>query len=192
MTVMLLALFAQASLAAPVQMRRPPPHPPGQTVAPPMNTSVKLLPDIVIKEIRKDGPNGVRALVANEGSADESKPFSVVAWAQYRSRHGSSMPRYAGPLKVGQSEWVRFEGFVPDGESWYPGKPQTTLADWETISVSADGYQAPPPWSSGLPPGFDPTKKPECTPTYGCVVELDEHNNTLSAPIASMADWTGS
>jgi hypothetical protein len=191
MIALLLPLMAQVSVPmAPIQ-RVPNAAPPAvQMVQPPTALRVQLLPDLVVKEIRKDGTNAVRVLIANDGSADEAPSFSVIASASYRSRRGSTMPTWIGPLKAGQTQWVRFGPFHADRESWYPGKPESTLADWESISVIADSYMAAAGWGSGgIPSSLDPTPNP-CTPERGCVVELDEKNNMLSAPIASMTDWT--
>lgn len=185
MILLLLPLMAQVSVAAPVQVRRVPP-PTIQMVRPP--ATVQLLPDLVVKEIRKDGPNAVRALIANDGTADVARTFKVVASASYRSRRGSTMDMSAGPLKAGESQWVRFGPFRPEGESWYPGKPDTPLADWEAISVIADlSYAGSLGGWDGSLPSLDPTKNP-CTSERGCVIELDEKNNLLSAAVSSISD----
>jgi hypothetical protein len=147
----------------------------------------QLLPDLVIKDIRRDGLSGVRVLIANDGAADEAQTFMVDASAHYRSRRGYARLTPAGPIKAGESEWVSFAAFYPDGESSYPGKPDTKLTEWETVSVSVDVFVAAP-WGADPLASLDPARRSKCTAERGCVVEADEKNNNMSVPVATMAE----
>lgn len=157
-----------------------------QMIQPPNAGRIQLLPDLVVKDIRKDGPSGVRVLIANDGPADELQSFLVTASASFRSRHGSARIMSAGPLKAGETQWLNVTAFYPDGESGYPGKPLSQLTDWETVVVSADVYVAAP-WSDGSPASLNPVRT-HCTMERGCISEANETNNDLSMPVASMAD----
>ena len=189
MLLSLLLLSAQA--AAPVQipvMRVPTQPPPVTTIRPNTGIMASLRPDIVVKEIRKaEGGASIRALITNEGSADITRSFNVIASANYRSIRArpQTFPA-AGPLKAGESQWVTFPAFFRDDVSWYPGIAPPKLSEWDQVNVQADVYSAPG-W--GATPVFPPDPKGKtCTPAAGCVVESNETNNSLTAAVSTLAD----
>jgi hypothetical protein len=195
MVSFLLILSAPLAMQAPLTMQTAPMRPMPRAVSPNMQVApqgeavrANLKPDLVVKEMRKDG-NTLHVLIANEGSADTVAVVRVSGDARYRSLRGRSADAYIGPLKTGATEWVEFAGFTDDDQS-YPTTPRL-LGDWDQVTVVVD-----PPAYEGTVPGVPTTPsdmmaKRTCTTAHGCIVELDETNNSLTAATATMAAWNG-
>jgi len=185
--------------------RAPPYVPPPQVqkvaprpvqVAPGAARTIRFGPDIVVKEIRKDGPSAVRVLIANEGTVDITGSFQLAAYAAGPGVSALGPPPMllsAGPLKAGASQWVRIGTFVTAPPA---AERALTLADLSTVTVVADVYGG----SGGIlgVPGPMPTTPSSfgsggntCTTERGCVAELDETNNSLTVPVSAMSDYTG-
>lgn len=191
----LLLLTAAAAPVPPILQVQKPASPAQVQLAPagPART-IRLGPDIVVKEIRKDGASGVRALVANEGNADagrfqlDADGHGLGGWASLSSVFRPT----AGPLKAGASQWVALGPFFSSSN---PDR-EVTLSELTEISVNADVYYGKPDMSGSLgapaaptPASFGDDKT--CSKERGCVRETDETNNKLTVSVSAMSDYTG-
>jgi hypothetical protein len=191
---MLLALTAAISPQPGPVLQVQNPSPPRVRFAPGPARSIRFGPDIVVKEIRKDGTSAVRVLVANEGNAD-ARQFQVDADASgplVRATLSGVLPPIAGPLKSGASQWVAIGPFFTIAAPQH----EIPLSDLTSVTVTADVYHGQMDMSGSLgapaaptPPSFGDDKS--CTRERGCVVETNETNNVLTVPVSAMSDWTG-
>lgn len=154
---------------------------------PRQDLKARLLPDLVITEVRVDGDSTAYFKVTNQGTADATGFIRVSATAYIGARPGSLQPvNLVGVenLAMGASKWVKAEGFGPWSEPYYVGKDYAfPLGKATAFTVSVD----PPPVTSGLPGtglgggGWFGTDKKKCDSSYGCVRELNETNNSFRA-----------
>jgi hypothetical protein len=153
--------------------------------------TLRFGPDIVVKEIRRDGTSAVRALVANQGNVDIATVFHLAAYASGpggRAYGPAPFMLAAGPLKSGASQWVRIGPFVTEP----PVEHAVTLADLTNVTVVADVYSSSAgSWVYAVPGPASYGDDKTCSKERGCVPEVDETNNSLTTPVSAMPDYTG-
>ena len=150
-----------------------PPAPSAQVEA------VRLKPDLVVKEIRIQNDRTMHVLVANIGTGGVAEPFPVRASVERSGTSYDLKPSYSAPLAAGAEAWVTIDG---TGYELTKASSATAGADLLPPPAEAKSYWALWPsifsgssWSSLFPAGKEPCKKVD-----GCVVELDETNNSYA------------
>lgn len=167
-------------LAAQVQTVHLPPVPP--TTAPPPQApqvgtiTARLLPDLVVREIRIENDSTMHVLVANQGTAAVTEMFAVNANAEIA---GQDVAAYQSAvvdrLAVGEQKWVQV--------NIWPSGGRLTGASSASASVDSP-YRRPDTGIHLNLGGILPRdviaameQRDRCTAERGCVVELDETNN---------------
>lgn len=180
----MIGLFLLAAL--PVQTVHLPPVAPS-TSTPPRPPAVetvtaRLLPDLVVKEIRVENDSKMHVLVANIGTAD-AMDFPVRGSAEISGKSHELNPGYVSSLAAGAQSWV----LLTPASS-------TPLTAATSATAGADLLPEQQPESTGFfLPGFGiypgneawlertlPGYKDRCAKPAKCVAELDETNNSYA------------
>lgn len=192
---------AVAAQAVPFIRSLPRPAPPVATDQPvqsvqginPGQLNVKLLPDLIVTDVRIEDDQTAHFKVSNQGTADAVGPIRLSSDAYIGTRRAQQSPGGAtltANLAMGESRWIAVKGYSPIGESYYAGK------DYSFPLSQATGFTAyvdAPVYGGGLWGGGDPSREfqqmfggggdkgPKCDATIGCIRELDETNNSFTA-----------
>lgn len=159
---------------AQVQTIRLPPLAPSEVL------TVKMLPDLVVKEIRIQDDNKMHVLVANTGTGAILEPFAVRASVEIAGTSYDLQPQYIAPIAVGGQAWAELTArglpmtraaSATAGADLLPEpKPRTSVAWWPNPMA---GYDAA--MRASFPGMVEP-----CKVVTGCVVEIDESNNSYA------------
>lgn len=197
----MIELLAVAAAQAVQTMRLPPlaaPAPaPAETmpVAPvnPGRVSIRILPDLIVSEIRVENDNTAWARVTNQGNADVIGKVRVEGTAIKNAYMSGSTqePSMFENLLIGESKWVKLTDFLMRPEAYSSGSAAEdrhfalTSSVYLTVSVDPKIYRTGGGWFGG-PSERDiadalagKTTKPTCDDKIGCIRELDENNNYL-------------
>ena len=141
--------------------------------------AARLLPDLVVKQIRIEGDSTIHVLVANEGTAAAGQ-FMVNAWANIAShRLVSPLRATVDSLAQGESKWVAIGGFYDDDAPTYPPPSPPQLSKATGVGAMADQPVGSLGWADPTKSFWPSPDKPKCNAERGCVVELHEDNNSL-------------
>ena len=131
----------------------------------------RTFPDLAVREMRIDGDT-LHVLVANQGKGRARGPIRIAARAEWNGARADAPAVRIGGLPAGQSRWVPVLHFAV--KSAAAGRSMVFALEDAAI-VSATVNLSPP-----VPAAVDRTGQ-ACIPSRGCLVELDEANNGLSA-----------
>lgn len=156
------------SVSAPVEM------------ASPGKVAIKILPDLVVKDIRADGETSLHVLVANEGTADAAGEFRVTADVYAKDKQGKPKAVWLSGLKMGETRWVEMSPVAVKVGGFMPGGDPFPVDKAERISATVDQQVLNLGWN-------DPTRTSnpwggsslKCTEPFGCIRELNDANNSL-------------
>ena len=171
----MLELLALAAAAQVETVRLPPPAtPPGQVA------TLKVAPDLIVKEIRIQDDSRMHVLVANTGTGPVGDYFPVRASVELAGQAYDVPPTYAKPLAAGEEAWVTFD------------KVGLSLTKAASATAAADQYPEPKPrsWLSLWPSPTGsyeawlrtmfPAMKAPCKEVKGCITEINESNNSFT------------
>jgi hypothetical protein len=190
-SLLLLAAFAQMvrpTIVAPPVPALPPetaPAPQSDLARPRLNA---FTPDLVVKEIRRDGDKGFQILVGNQGNArsGDRAPVGLTLYSDVDSTE-SLVIGAVEPLDAGAAQWVPFD--FERAECLMPGLDYNCLhslyrpAMVDLVVAHVDG---------GIPRSAGPTTTSEwarCKTDHGCVAERDEDNNSLRMEKSDMEEF---
>lgn len=196
----MIELLALAAAQAVQVLRLPPIAAPGPAPAAtvpvlpvnPGRVSIRMLPDLIVSEIRVEDDNTAWARVTNQGNADAVGPVRVDGTATKNAYMSGSTrePSVFENLPSGESKWVKLTDFMMPPEPYSPASATKdyhfalTSSVYLTVSVDPKVYR-PGGWFGG--PSEQEiadalagrTTKPACDAEIGCIRELDENNNYL-------------
>ncbi|MBA3511366.1 hypothetical protein [Sphingomonas sp.] len=135
------------------------------------NATARMFPDMAIKGLRIDGDT-LYVLVANQGRTRARGPIRVIATAESNGATAESAPARIGPLAAGHNRWVPLRDFAV--KSATAGRSLVfALEDARVVSATVR-------LSPAISAAVDRTGR-ACLPSRGCLLELDETNNSLRA-----------
>ena len=145
----------------------------------PSGLTVDMRPDLVVRDIRREGPNAFRVLVANQGMRDAST-FGLLLRLNFAEpdpipgmSRGRAVVDVAG-VRSNEEVWVSVTTSASDDK----------LATIRSVEASADpGYQR---WSTGSTWPAEAAGPVWVSPR---VPERDEMNNSLTIAIADLRAW---
>ena len=137
---------------------------------------LRTFPDIAIKDLRID-KDTLYVLVTNEGEARAKGPIRITARAEANGVKSEAPAARIGSLKGGESRWVPLTDFSVKTASTAPSAPIFTL---DSASIVSAAVRLPPPAT------LDRSGQ-GCVASRGCIQDLDETNNGLSATGSAIA-----
>ena len=135
------------------------------------NATARTFPDMAIKGLRIDGDT-LHVLVANVGAARARGPIRISARAEANGTTAESAIR-TGSLSSGQTRWVPLRNFAAKSASASRPNSIFALEDSAVVSVSVELRPA-------MSAAVDRSGQ-ACLPSRGCILELNEANNSLRA-----------
>ncbi|HEU5285743.1 MAG TPA: hypothetical protein VFU20_04430 [Sphingomicrobium sp.] len=133
------------------------------------NATDRMFPNLAVNGLRIDGDT-LYVLVANQGKARTRAPIRLFALAESNGARAEAAPVRIARLSAGQSRWVPVRNFAL--KSAAAGRsPTVALEDASFVSASVR-------LSPAIPAAVDRTGQ-ACLPGRGCVLELDEANNSV-------------
>ena len=156
--------------AAQVQTIRLPPVPPTGVA------TIKVAPDLVVKEIRIQNDTTMHVLVANIGTGPASQRFPVRATVEIAGQSENVGSNAVDSLPAGGEVWVTLRS------DWL-----TRLTEAKSATAGVDLYPEPEvnsgggwvPWPTISMPTIPGTKAPCPAPNH-CVAESNEENNNYA------------
>lgn len=150
------------------------------------------LPDLVIGNVRRTGPETIEVEVKNQGGAAAAGPIRVTATGVSGMGHYPTPDRRLGSLAAGESRWVAFDCFAADQDTGFPAKPgrlsdcaPLLSSSWkiDEVWVNVDRWQ-------GTTSENREVKRAtaHCNYEQGCITELNEDNNSRVVEIRHMGE----
>ncbi len=164
--------FLVLAAAAQVQTVWLPPAPSAQV------QTLRMLPDLVVKEIRIQDDRTMHVLVANTGTADVREPFAVRASVELSGASYDLKPIYLAPIPSGGQAWASLTTLglplkratsAQAGADLLPEPKPGVFIPWPNVFAQYDAM-----FSAAFP------EAKRCENVSGCIAELDESNNNFA------------